>query len=43
MRSPISAVTIVKNRTEKLSNLITQLERVGNSLDGTTFRPVTRS
>ncbi|BFT29978.1 hypothetical protein D210916BOD24_11540 [Alteromonas sp. D210916BOD_24] len=27
MRSPISAVTIVKNRTEKLCNLIAQLEK----------------
>ena len=33
MRSPISAVTIVKNRTEKLTNLITQLEQCSPTPD----------
>ncbi len=33
MRSPISAVTIVKSRTEKLTNLITQLERCSPTPD----------
>ena len=33
MRSPISAVTIVKSRTEKLTNLITQLEQCSPTPD----------
>ena len=33
MRSPISAVTIVKSRTEKLANLITQLEQCSPTPD----------
>ncbi|TKB02342.1 glycosyl transferase family 2 [Alteromonas portus] len=33
MRSPISAVTIVKSRTEKLCNLISQLERCSPTPD----------
>ena len=33
MRSPISAVTIVKNRTEKLCNLISQLEQCSPTPD----------
>lgn len=33
MRSPVSAVTIVKNRTEKLCNLISQLEQCSPTPD----------
>ena len=33
MRSPVSAVTIVKSRTEKLCNLISQLEQCSPTPD----------